>query len=287
VKLGVITDGIDRDLAHALEVAREFGLDYAELQYVWDKEIGDQDKTELAKIKSLINDHGMKVPCITRHIFKGGTVQMSTKVTDEAYRQQLDELRRCIAIAKELDSPLVRILSGRKEMILFGKNGAEHWNVAKGAWDALPGLIEPAVRIAEQHDITLVVETGNGTMINSSRTARKLLDTIDSDRLKVLWDPANNCYAHERMFPDGYEVIRGKIGHIHIKDVQVDTAGATVEFREMGKGQLADQFAPAAAALKADGYDGVISYESVYHPGNGNFEDGFRAGIERFKELFH
>lgn len=286
MKLGVITDGISRDLKHALGVAREYDLDYAELQYVWDKEIGDHDPSELKTIKSLVGDHGMKVPCITRHIFAGGAVQMTTKVTDESYRKQLDSLRRCIAVAKELGSPLVRIFSGRKEMILFGKNGAEHWNVAKGAWDALPGLIEPAVRIAEQEDMVLVVETGNGTMINSSWTAGKLLDAIGSNRLKVLWDPANNCYAHERMFPEGYDPIRGRIGHIHIKDVLVDTPKATLEVREMGKGQLADQFAPAVKALKADGYDGVVSFESVYHPGNGNFEEGFRACIGRFKQLF-
>jgi sugar phosphate isomerase/epimerase len=123
-------------------------------------------------------------------------------------------------------------------------------------------------------------------MINSSWTAGKLLDAIGSNRLKVLWDPANNCYAHERMFPEGYDPIRGRIGHIHIKDVLVDTPKATLEVREMGKGQLADQFAPAVKALKADGYDGVVSFESVYHPGNGNFEEGFRACIGRFKQLF-
>ena len=286
MKLGVITDGISRDLKHALAVAREYDLNYAELQYVWDKEIGDHTPSELADIKALLNDYGMKVPCITRHIFTGGTVNMTTKVTDDAYLKQIDSLKRCIAIAKELGSPYTRIFSGRKEMILFGKNGAEQWNVAKGAWDALPGLIEPAVKIAEAEDMPLVVETGNGTMVNSSWTARKLIDAIGSKYLKVLWDPANNCYAHERMYPDGYDVIRGHIGHIHIKDVFVDTPKATLEVREMGKGQLSDQFAPAAAALRADNYSGVVSFESVYHPGNGNYEDGFRRSISLFKEIF-
>jgi len=34
MKLGVITDGIDRDLEHALKVMNETGLEYAELQFV-------------------------------------------------------------------------------------------------------------------------------------------------------------------------------------------------------------------------------------------------------------
>jgi hypothetical protein len=38
---------------------------------------------------------------------------------------------------------------------------------------------------------------------------------------------------------------------------------ALLEFRKIGEGILADQFWPMAKALKEDGYDSVISYESV------------------------
>ncbi|MEM0908309.1 MAG: sugar phosphate isomerase/epimerase, partial [Pseudomonadota bacterium] len=72
----------------------------------------------------------------------------------------------------------------------------------------------------------------------------------------------------------------------HIKDVLVDTPKATLEVKPMGQGQLAGHFSPMAGALKADGYTGVISYESVYHPGNGDFEQGFRTNIAAFKEYF-
>lgn len=149
-------------------------------------------------------------------------------------------------------------------------------------------MIAPAVELARAEGLTLVVETGNGTMVNSNYTARKLIDDLDAkDTLKVLWDPANNCWCHERAFPDGYNEVRdGYLGHIHIKDVKVDTPRATLEVRRMGEGQLADQFKPMADALRADNYNGVISFESVYHPGNGSFEDGFRQSIGLFKQLF-
>ena len=77
-----------------------------------------------------------------------------------------------------------------------------------------------------------------------------------------------------------------QLGHIHIKDVQVDTPRATLEVRPMGEGQLADQFEPMADALRKDGYDGVISFESVYHAGDGDFEAGFRQNIEKFKAIY-
>ena len=54
----------------------------------------------------------------------------------------------------------------------------------------------------------------------------------------------------------------------------------------MGEGQLAHLFQPIADALRRDKYDGVISFESVYHPGNGDFEAGFRQCIAEFKRIF-
>lgn len=286
MKLGVITDGISRDLAHAVAVMDEFDLEYAELQYIGDKEVGDLDAEERRHALDLLADHGKKVSCISRHVFAG--LPMTTSPDDPLHRSHMDGLRRCIDMAHQFGSPLVRIMSGKKEAILWGAHGAEHWNVARGAWHALLPLIAPAVDLARQAGVTLVVETGNGTMVNSCWTGCKLIDDLNAaGTLKILWDPANNCWAHEIAYPDGYNLIRhGYLGHIHIKDVQVDTPRAYLEVRELGHGQLADQFRPLAAALRADHYDGTISLESVYHPGNGDFEAGFRRCIGLFKEIF-
>ena len=286
MKLGVICDGISRDLNHAVDVMDEFGLEYAELQFVGDTEVGDHSKQEIADIDTLLRDRGKPVSCLSRHIFAGMTA--ANRPGDELHTKHMDALKRVIEMAHVVGSPLVRIMTQRKEQILWGLNGAEKWNVAHGVWDTMPPLIAPAVELAKSEGVILVVETGNGTLVNSNYTARKLIDDLDAkDNLKVLWDPGNNCWCHELAYPDGYEEVRGGyLGHIHIKDVLVDTPRATLEVRRMGEGQLGDLFQPMSDALRADGYDGVISFESVYHPGNGNFEDGFRLCIDRFKELF-
>ena len=286
MKLGVICDGISRDLAHAVDVMDEFGLEYAELQFVGEKEVGDHSPDEIREIDKLLRDRGKPVSCLSRHVFAGLTTANSPG--DEAHSRHMDALKRVIEMAHVVGSPLVRIMTNKKEQILWGHNGAEKWNVAHGAWDKTLPLIAPAIDLARAEGVTLVVETGNGTMVNSSYTGRKLIDDLDAKGvLKVLWDPANNCWCHERAWPDGYHELRGGyLGHVHIKDVQVDTPRATLTVKRMGEGQLADQFDPIAAAMRADRYDDVISFESVYHPGNGDFEAGFRACIERFKELF-
>ena len=286
MKLGVITDGISRDFEHALTVMDEFGLENAELQFLWDKEVGDLDNDERRRAHELIKQHGKQVSCISRHVFAG--MPMSTRAGDALHSKHMEGLKRCIDMAHQFDCPLVRIMSGKKEMILWGTHGAEQWNVAKGAWDALLPLIAPAVELARAEGVTLVVETGNGTMVNSCWTGRRLIDDLDAKgTLKILWDPANNCWAHETAYPDGYETMKGGyLGHVHIKDVKVDTPKALLEVRKMGEGQLADQFKPMAQALRADGYDGVISYESVFHHGDGDFEAGFRSCIGTFCEIY-
>ncbi len=286
MKLGVICDGISRDLTHAIDVMDEFDLTYAELQFVGDKEVGDHSAAEIAEIDQLLRGRGKPVSCLSRHIFAGTT--SANRPGDALHQKHMDALKRVIDMAHILEAPLVRIMTQKKEQILWGRNGAEKWNVAHGAWDTMAPMIAPAVDLARAEGVTLVVETGNGTMVNSNYTARKLIDELDAkDTLKVLWDPGNNCWCHEQAFPDGYEAVRGGyLGHVHIKDVLVDTPRATLEVRKMGTGQLGPMFQPMADAMRADHYDGVISFESVFHPGNGDFEDGFRQCIGLFKEIF-
>ncbi len=64
MKLGVICDGISRDLEHSINVMNEFDLEYAELQYVNDKEVGDHSKAEIGDIYRLLRDNGKPVSCL-------------------------------------------------------------------------------------------------------------------------------------------------------------------------------------------------------------------------------
>ncbi len=284
-KLGVITDGISRELERALAVMNEVGLTQAELQYVWDKEVGDLSDKQLDRAQRLVAAHEVEVSCISRHIF-GGLALGDLSPTAPVYRKHLADLNRCIDMAQALDCPLVRIMSFKKEMILFGSQGAEEWNVAQGAWDKARELIAGAARIAEDRAITIVVETGNNAITNSAFLARRMVDEIGSARLKVMWDPANALYSTEAAYPDGYQALKGALGHIHLKDVVVEISKATIACRQLGTGQMAPYLDDMATALKNDGYAGAISLESVYRPLGGSFEDGFRASVGALKAMF-
>lgn len=105
MKLGVICDGISRDLAHALSVMDEFGLEFAELQFVGDTEVGDHTSEEIAEIKALLERHDTPVSCLSRHIFAGMTT--ANRPGDALHTKHMDALKRVIAMAHDLGSPLV------------------------------------------------------------------------------------------------------------------------------------------------------------------------------------
>ena len=240
-KLGVITDGISREFEHALSVMNEFGLTHAELQYLWDREVGDLDDKQMDRVQHLVMSHEVEVSCISRHIFGGLLVG--------AMRRRRSGISGASCGAAPLYRHgagagivrLVRIMAFRKETILFGSYAADQWNVATGAWDKLRALVTPAVQIAEDRGITLVVETGNNAMITSAYLARKLIDELGSARLQVLWDPANSLYCTEVPCPDGYELLRGGyLGHVHLKDVVVEIAKATLTCKPLGSGKYGD-----------------------------------------------
>ena len=73
MKLGVICDGISRDLTHAVDVMDEFGLDHAELQFVGAHEVGDHGPQDLAGMNRLLRDRGKPVSCLSRHVLAGMT----------------------------------------------------------------------------------------------------------------------------------------------------------------------------------------------------------------------
>ena len=238
------------------------------------------------KTKQLVDQYDMQVSCISRHNFAGLGVHEVT-VGDTNYNHHMDKLKQCIGMAQQFNAPLVRIMSFRKEMVLFGEDGAEKWNVSAGAWEKLVELMGPVVELAEKENIMLVVETGNNAMITSCFLGCKLIDDLGTEHLKILWDPANALYCGENPSMDTFNSMSGGyLGHIHMKDVNVSIHQASIKCVALGKGQMAPYLSQIAEKIKEMDYKGAISLESVYRPKNGNFEDGFHSSITLFKELF-
>jgi hypothetical protein len=94
MKLGVICDGISRDLEHTITVMNEFDLTYAELQFVWDHEVGDHSAEEIKKIDQICRDNGKPVSCLSRHIFAGMSTE--NRPGDALHQKHMDALKRVV-----------------------------------------------------------------------------------------------------------------------------------------------------------------------------------------------
>ena len=278
-KLGTITDGISRDVEYALDTMVETGLTYVELQYLWEKQVGELTDADIERVKGLIDARNLKVSCISHHNLSA--LPVDTAVDAPAYRAHIATLQRCIDVAKALGTTLVRIFSFRKEMVLFGAEPI----ISEGAWATLLNRLEEPLQIADAAGITLVIETAISGNVTSAHLARRLIDELDAPHLKVLWDACSSLYCTEVPYPDGYEAIREHIAHIHLKDGIVNLPAATFDFCAMSQGQMAPYYNDIVNALKRDEYQGAISLESVYTPENGTREDGFRESLPVFMEL--
>ncbi len=278
-KLGTITDGISRDFEYALDTMVETGLEYVELQYLWEKQVGDLTDADIERVKGLIEARDLKVSCISHHNLSA--LPVDTAVVTPAYREHITTLQRCINVAQALGTNLVRIFSFRKEMVLFGAEPV----ISEGAWTTLMNRLEEPLQIADAAGITLVMETAISGNVTSALLARKLIDALDVPHLKVLWDPCSSLYCTEVPYPDGYEAIREHIVHVHLKDGVVNLPAATFDFCAMRQGQMDPYYNDIVGALKRDGYEGAISLESVYTPVGGTREDGFRESLPVFMEL--
>ena len=278
-KLGTITDGISRDFEYALDTMVETGLEYVELQYLWEKQVGDLTDADIERVQELIAARNLKVSCISHHNLSALSVDTATVAP--AYREHITTLQRCIDVAQAVGTNLVRIFSFRKEMVLFGAEPV----ISEGAWATLMNRLEEPLQIADAADITLVMETAISGNVTSALLARKLIEELDVPHLKVLWDPCSSLYCTEVPYPDGYEAIREHIAHIHLKDGVVNLPAATFDFCAMRQGQMDPYYNDIVDALKRDGYEGTISLESVYTPVDGTREDGFRESLPVFMEL--
>lgn len=286
-KLAVITDSLSQDPGEAMRMAKASGIEHVELQSVWNKKLSDLTREEVGDLKALADAEGVSVCCLSQKNLFGGMPVGTTEPDSEVFREHMRALEKIADLADVFGISLLRIMCFRKEMVLFGTDGAENAVVTRGAWDRFVDLMGPAVRYAEGRGLTLAVENSTKGMVTSAFLTRKLIDAIGSTSLRALWDPCNALYYNERPFPEGFSHLRGGyLAHVHIKDGIANVPEASMHFRALGEGHVGPHLDEIAEGLKAEGYVGFVSMESLYRPTPGDAAGGFAASVGRASALF-
>ncbi len=135
--------------------------------------------------------------------------------------------------------------------------------------------------------IILMVETSLTGLVNSAHMGNRLVESIGSPHLQILWDPANCLYCGEAPSEGIGNFAAGVLGHLHIKDVRSYPCRSTIDCCPLGAGDMSAFFHPLANQLAATRFEGAISFENIYCPDGGTVEEGFRASVPMFRSLFN
>lgn len=192
-------------------------------------------------------------------------------------------LFECIRVAKMLNVKVVRIGP-------FGSAGNMGLEEATRVYRK---NIEPCIKKAEEENIVLVLENEFGD--DPTRTALNclsILESVNSESFKLLYDPCNFYIAGEEGYPYAYNLLKPWIGYVHVKDAlkvkewgKTESGGAnrgnkgecmyvdgqenivwkdgddTSDYLCTAIGEGAINYDGLLKALAADGYAGFISVE--------------------------
>lgn len=245
-KTAVITDEISQDVAVAVDLAREFGLDGLEIRGAWGKGPHELTPDDLRRIRALADEAGMAVLGVAPPFFKCELDDAAAIV------EHLDILRRSCAAAHALGAGQVRGFA-------FWRRGP-----LEDVKDVITGHLKEAARIVEGEGITLALENEYSTANNNVARTLELIEAVGSPNLALLYDPGNDVYdpEGEQPWPESYERARGHFTHMHLKDPARDPKSGEISTRAIGEGDV--QIEPLMAALVRDGFTGAVSLETHY-----------------------
>lgn len=266
MRLCVITDEISQDLAHALDVCEDEGVSTVELRAVGGANIVSHDDGGLEEIKAMIEGRGFRVgaiasPFLKCHLSGDGAPEGATHFAASASREeQWGILDRSFEVARLFGAPLVRSFS--------------FWRVPdpEDVRDEVAGVIVEAAERTGAAGLTLGIENEHACNLATGTETRWVLDRATSPALGVIWDPGNEAVMDSEPFPGGYEQVRDRVVHVHLKD-----ADANGNWTKMGTGVI--DYAGQFRALAEDGYEGLLSLETHYEVPDGGAEKASRESL--------
>ncbi|NLK07121.1 MAG: sugar phosphate isomerase/epimerase [Firmicutes bacterium] len=284
--LGIITDEVHDDLKTSCRFVESVGIDLVELRTIDGKNILELPDDAVFEAKSILDEYDLKVAGISSPIFKS-PLEGNDQVGCEGdfmlegfttFKDQLSLLERAAALCQIFDTPLLRVFT-------FLRVG---WSAS--IVEKIAACLLEAAEIAEKHKLILAVENEPICNARYGRELGELFDYLKKsapsnllDHLTILWDPGNAFYAGELdCVKEGYEAIRGRVGHVHVKDVFFGGDGKPLCV-PVGSGGV--DYIYQISALLDDGYSGPLILEPHYIPEGKTRLEGAREAVDALRRL--
>lgn len=249
-------DEIDADPRVQAAVMRAIGASHIEVRSAWGTNIVDLSEEQLAELKGVLDEAGLKVSAIASPI---GKVDVALPVEHEVER-----LGRALRAAEVLGAPYIRIFS-------FYYEGKEPEDVRDAVIERMTAL----ARRAEGTGVTLVHENEKDIFGDIPERVHDLVTAVGSPALRLAWDPANFVQVGVKPFTQGYELLRPHVVYLQVKDALF--ADGTVVPAGEGDGEVL----ATVEALRDSGYTGFASLEPHLAEGFalGGFSGPYAFGV--------
>ena len=230
-------DEIDPDPKVQAAVLLALGASHIEVRSAWGVNVVELSDTQLAELKEILDESGLKVSAVASPI---GKVDISLPAEHEAGR-----LRRIVEVAKALDTKYIRMFS------FFRAENQSPEDIREAVMERMSVL----ALVAEESGVVLIHENEKDIYGDTPERVLDLMETVNSPALRAAWDNANFVQVGVRPYTDAYAMLRPYLEYLQVKDAIAGSGEVVPTGR--GDGQLVETL----TALSRDGYAGYASLE--------------------------
>jgi len=247
-----IADEAGKPIETQIKAHQELGWDLIEIRSTAEGNLTDVPDAEFERIFGLVSDAGLRISCFASQIGN-----WSREITGD-FEVDKAELARAIPRMQTAGTTFIRIMTWKP-----GDTSDAEWGA-----EALRRVAELA-KMAEDGGIVLAHENCTGWASESPANTIRMLETVDSPALAVLFDTANalSCGKDAWEFLEG---LKDRAAYVHVKDWTFEGAEDTKGHGTYpGEGEC--DVRKQLAEIFRTGYDGVVSIEphiaAIIHEG--------------------
>jgi sugar phosphate isomerase/epimerase len=258
VKFCAFADEVSSDFEEQLAFLNAQQVGSIEIRSLYDKNILDLSKRELATVKKMLKDNGISVSAIGSPI---GKIRL-----DQPF--ELDKVRHAIGLADFFDAPFIRVFSYYPP---DGKDINDFRDEVLKRMSLMAGMLTGS-------EIVLVHENESHIYGHTAGNCADIAGSVNSPNLKLVYDPANFVWGDhitdnmDRCWP----IMAPYVVHVHIKDWKLGSLSIGSLPGE-GDGQI-DSLLKKLAEIK---YNGFLTMEPHLESG-GQF--GGKSGPVLFEK---
>lgn len=254
-------DEVSKDFAEQLELMKKLGIKNIEFRSAWDTKILDLSDEQLDKAKGMLDEAGISVSALGSDLGK--------IVITEPFEDHLERVKHAMDVTKKLGTKNIRMFS------FFMPEGETDYSPYR---DEVMKRSKAMVEVAEAAGVTLLHENEKGIYGDTPERVKDLLDTMNSENYKPIFDPANYVQTDVKPFDDAYPLVGKQTAYVHIKDAKF------VDDSVVPAGEGDGQVKEVLDQLRKDGYTGFLSIE----PHLGDFDAfGGLCGPDLWTDAFN